>query len=307
MTIENPIPSAAPFQNAPVGPNWPGDYPCTQRTRVGAAIAFGWKRSWKNFWWLLLAAIIISVISSAINGLFSLTAGKAEVGPFQDSILLFALSDPSTYGQLVKPVVEMSVVPLALAIIGLIVQYLVTSFFTFGVIRTALAVTAGDRIHIGKLFSFHGFGRYIASSIIVGLLITAAVVIPFGGGLAISISSKNVVWALFGLVIAIVLAIVLSLFFCLFGYAILGEEAKGVSSLGRSWALVKPHFWAILGLQILLIVIVIGIVVAAIVGGFFALCIGLLATIPIAITLTLGIPALAYAYIYRVLSGQPVH
>ena len=308
MTIENPIPSASGMQNAPVGATWPGDYPCTQRTRVGAAIIFGWKRSWRNFWWLLLSAIIISAIVSVVNGVFSLTVGKSELnGPIQKSLDLLAFPDPSTYGQLFTSLLKESATPLALAIIGGIVQFIVTSFFTFGVVRVALAVTTGDRVHIGKLFSFQGFARYLASSILVGLLISVSVLILFGGGLAITISSKNLVWVLIGLPLAVVAAIVLSLFFCLFGYAILGEDAKGVSSLSRSLHLVKPHFWAIFGLQVALSLVVIVVFAVAIVAGLITCGIGLFATIPIAVTLTLGIPALAYAYIYRVLSGQPVH
>ena len=68
----------------------------------------------------------------------------------------------------------------------------------------------------------------------------------------------------------------------------------------------SSSFWLTFGLQILIALIVIGIFVAAIILGVLAICIGLLITLPIAITLTYGIPTFAYAYTYRVLSGQPV-
>jgi len=278
MTIENPMPAATSY-------------------RVGAAITFGWKRSWKNFWWLLLVAIIMSAITGVLNTLFT-WQGTPQ----------YDFSNPSSMdmGQMITGGDGYAGVEALLAFIGGIVQFLVTTFLTLGVVRIALAVTTGDRVHVGKLFSFKGYGRYLGSSILVFILIAVVAAIPVITGVAIAIAANQIIWAIVGLLVAILLAFVVSLFFCLFGYAILGEDAKGVSALGRSWALVKPHFWAILGLQVLLALIVIGIFVVAIVGGLLALCIGLLATIPMAITLTLGIPALAYAYTYRVLSGQSV-
>ena len=288
MTSEIPSPSVAPF-------------------RPGAALTFGWKRTWKNFWWLLLAAVIISAISSAVSSVISLTVGNSTLnGPLQDAYLLFSFSDPSTYGEMIKPLVAVSGVPLAIAGIGGIVQFIVTSFFSLGVVRTSLAVTTGDRVEISNLFSFHGFARYLVSSVIVFILASVAVLLPLVGGIAITISSNNLVWASIGAVLAIIAGLLISLLFCLFGYAILGEDAKGVSSLGQSWRLVKSHFWAVLGLQVLLSLIVIGVLATAVVGGAITCGIGLIATIPMALTLMLGIPALAYAYTYRVLSGQPV-
>jgi len=263
----------------------------------GAAITFGWKRSWKNFWWLLLVGIIMSAITGVINGVFT-WQGTPQ----------YDFSNPSSMdmGEMMTGGQTYSGVEGLLALVGFVVQFLVSTWLTLGVVRIALGVTTGDRVHIGKLFSFQGYGRYLGSSILVSILIGIVVAIPLIAGVAITIAANQIIWAILGVLIAIILAFVVSLFFCLFGYAILGEDAKGVSGLGRSWRLVKPHFWAILGLQILLALIVIGIVIVAIVGGIFTLCIGLLATIPIALTLILGIPALAYAYTYRVLSGQPV-
>lgn len=278
MTVESPAPQPVAYE-------------------PGAAITFGWKRSWKNFWWLLLVGIIMSAITGVLNGLFT-WHGTPQ----------YDFSNPSSMdmGQMMTGGQSYSALEGTLALAGGVIQFLVTTWLTLGVVRIALGVTTGDRVHIGKLFSFQGYGRYLGSSILVGILIGIVVAIPLITGIAITIAANQIAWVIIGVLVAIVLAFVVSLFFCLFGYVILGEDAKGVSALGRSWRLVKPHFWAILGLQILLALIVIGIFVVAIIGGIFTLCIGLIATIPIALTLTLGIPALAYAYTYRVLSGQPV-
>ena len=267
---------------------------------VGAAITFGWKKSWKNFWWLLLVAIIMSAINGVVNAIFT-WHGTPNYDFSQ-------LSNPSTMdmGQVVAGQGGMSGAEAGLVAVGGIVQFLVSIFFALGIVRIALAVTTGDRVHIGKLFGFHGYGRYLGSSIIVGIVITIGIAIPTVIGLVITIAANQVAWVIIGLLLGIILGFVVALFFCLYGYAILGEEAKGLSGLSRSWDLVKPHFGQILGLQVLLALITIGIVVVAIVGGILLICIGLLATIPIALTLILGIPALAYAYTYRVLSGQPV-
>jgi hypothetical protein len=264
--------------------------------RVGDAIGFGWKRSWRNFWWLLLVAVILSVISGVANTVFN-WQGTPQ----------YDLNNPADIGnQMLSGASDLSGGRIVLLLIGLVVQVFVATFFGLGVVRIGLAVATGDRVRVGHLFSFVGYGRYLAATIIVGIIVSVAAGILIGGGVAIAFARNQIAWAAIGLLLGVVLSFVVSLFFCLFAYAILGENAPNLSSLSRSWELVKPRFWAILGLQILIALIVIGIFVVAIILGVLAICIGLLITIPIAITLTYGIPTFAYAYTYRVLSGQPV-
>ena len=265
--------------------------------RVGDAIGFGWKRSWRNFWWLLLVSVILTGISIVLNAVFTWQGAPQ-----------YDLTNPGQMdmGQMLTGSDGMSGFEVVLAFVGFIIQFIVTSFFALGVVRIGLAVSMGDRVRISHLFSFNGYGRYLASSILVGLLVGAVAGILIVIGAGITIATNQIAWVALFVLVAIFGAFIVSLFFCLFAYAILGENAPNISGLGRSWALVKPRFWAILGMQILLGLIVIGVFVAAIILGVLALCFGLIVTIPIAITLTLGIPTFAYAYAYRTLSGQPV-
>ena len=265
--------------------------------QVGHAIGYGWRRSWRNFWWLLLASVILSAISGVVNAIFT-WQGSPD----------YDLANPQQMdmGQMLTGSDALSAASLALLFVGVIVQFVVSTFFALGVVRIGLAVTTGDRVRIGHLFSFVGYGRYLASAIIVGVIVGVAAMVPIVAGFAIAMAANQIAWAAVGLLIGFLLAFVVGVFFCLFAYAILGEDSPNISSLSRSWQLVKPRFWSIVGLQVLLALIVFGIFLAAIVVGVLLLCIGLIVTLPIAITLSLGIPTLSYAYTYRVLSGQPV-
>ena len=268
--------------------------------RVGQAIGFAWKRSWKNFWWLLLAGLVISGITIVAQLIF--TWRGAPSYDFSD----FSNPAQMDVGQMLTGDEALAGLEVLLAIVGAVVQYLVATFFALGVVRISLAVSMGDRVRIGQLFSFVGYGRYLAGAIIVGLIIGVAAMVPIVAGVVISIAANQIVWAIVGLVIGILLAFIFLVFFCLFAYAILGENAPNLTSLSRSWELVKPHFWAFVGLQILLALIVIGVYVAAVILGLLTLCFGLILTLPAAMGLTLGIPAFTYAYAYRTLSGQAV-
>ncbi len=104
----------------------------------------------------------------------------------------------------------------------------------------------------------------------------------------------------------IVLAIALSLAFTFFGYLILDRDARGLSSLGASWKLVKPHFGALLGLYILIGIISFGLIIAAIVLGTLMLVVGLLITLPVAGVVIFGMSALSVAFAYRTIAGEPV-
>lgn len=261
-----------------------------QKFSIGGAIGFGWKRTWKNFWWLLLVSIIFTAINGAIG---LITAGS-------DLASMDMTSEASIQEQL------QSTGSVAFDLVGSIVQYLVSLFLTLGVIRIALAVTSGDRVRIGRLWSFQGFGRYLLGGIVVGIIVGASFGIPLLIGISISVGTDQVAWAVVLGVIGAVIAIVLSLGFSLFGYVVIDKNAKGLSSLGDSWRLVKPHFGGFLGLHILFVLIILATVVVAILVGVLLLVIGLLVTLPIAGVLIFGIPAFALAYAYRTLAGEPI-
>ena len=256
--------------------------------RVGDAIAFGWKRTWRNFWWLLLLSLLFTVV----NGAIGLITGAGDTPAYDAN----------------APIEDQVAQATSLAFdgVGTIVQVLVSVFLSLGVIRIALAVTAGDRVRIGLLWSFRGFGRYLLGSLVVGLLVLLAIGVLAGGGLALAIATDAVIFGVIGVVLAIVAAILATLGFSLYGYAIIDNDARGLSSLGESWRLVKPRFGALFGLHVLIALVVIGTFIAAVVLGVLMLLVGLIVTLPAAGVIAFGMGSLSMGYAYRTLSGQPV-
>ena len=260
--------------------------------QVGDAIGFAWRRTWRNFWRLLLLSIVFSILTG-IASAFSFSGAAVEVDPsaIDPEAVMDALTQSSGG---------------VMSIVGSVVQFLVSAFLGLGLIRVALGVMAGERVRLGRVFSFRGYGRYLLGSIVVGILAGLGFVVPFGIGLAISAATDWVVLAVLGAVAGIVLAIVLALGLSLFGYAIVDKDMHAVDALRASWAIVRPRFGSLLGLEILLAIIAVGIVIAAFVLGALMLVIGLLVTLPVAGVIVFGMGALSMAYAYRTLSGEPV-
>ena len=263
----------------------------TQPFSVGGSISFGWRMTWKNFWRLLLVVIVFGVINAVLS---------AISGAGTTTSIDFSNPDTLTADQL------WATGNLALSFIGSVVQWLASVFLGLGVIRIALAVTRGEKVELGKVFSFAGYGRYLITSIIVGIIVVVGLLIGIVPGIAIAASTDSIVWAGVGAAVGIVLAIALSLAFTFFGYLILDRDARGLSSLGASWKLVKPHFGALLGLYILIGIISFGLLIAAIVLGTLMLVVGLLITLPVAGVVIFGMSALSVAYAYRTIAGEPV-
>lgn len=257
---------------------------------AGAAIAYGWRQTWKHFGWLFLLGLAVSLLTSIAN---LLTSGT--------SLLSADLRDPQSVADALS---QASLGVLAIA--GAILQLLISIYVGVGLIRIALGATAGEGIKLERLFRFTGFGRYLGASLIVGLIVGVAATVPMVGGIALTIATDHVAYIIVGAIIAVAIAIVLGVGFSMFGYLIVDQDIRGLGSLGASWRIVRPHFWGLIGLSILLAIMSIGIFVAAIVLGILLLIVGLLATLPLAATLVLGITMLSQGYAYRTLSGQPV-
>lgn len=256
---------------------------------IGGAIEYGWRATWKNFWRLLLVAVIYVAINAAVSTLTGL-ASPSEVDGQGLSALENLVAVETSY----------------LSILGSILSFLVSAFLLLGLIRVALGVAKGNRVEVGAIFSFNGYGRYLLNSILVGLVIGLAVGIVLVPAVALTIVTGSLVWVLLGGVIAVVLVVIASLAFTFFGYLILDQDKRGVSSLGASWAMVRPHFWSILGLNLLIILITIGLLAAAVVAGVLMLLVGLLVTLPLAGVLAFGISTFAITFAYRSISGETV-
>lgn len=260
--------------------------------RVGAAISYGWRRTWRNFWWFALVSIVFWAISAVAGSI-----GWSD----QISQVDWSNTDPNAVvDQLTHTTAG------ALSMIGSLVQFLVSAFLSLGLIRIALGVTSGDRVRLGRVFSFQGYGRFLLASIIVGIIAVVGFAVPFLIGLALSAATNWPIFVVLGVLIGIVLAIVLALGLSLFGYVIVDKNAPGISSLKASWALVIPRFGALLGLEILIALISVGIFIAAVILGVLMLLLGLLITLPVAGVIVFGLGVLAMGYAYRTLSGEAV-
>ena len=251
---------------------------------VGNAIGFGWRMTWRNFWRILLVGIVFT----AIGFVTSLIAGA---GSTVDALSGGEMSTEFNVGT---------------SLIGALIQFLVSIFLALGLIRIAIDVTRGQDVHVKRLFSFEGYGRYLLAGIVVSIIITIGFLIPFLPFLAIAAATESGGWLIPGAILGVLVAIVVSLGVSLFGYFIIDRNAPNITGLRDSWQIVRPHFWPYLGLHVLLALINISLLIAAIIIGILLIVVGLLVTIPVAMVLVFGISALALAYAYRTMSGQEV-
>jgi len=148
-----------------------------------------------------------------------------------------------------------------------IISLLVGIIFAMGLIRAAIAVTEGRMPEVRMLGQTEGFGMYLAASVLVLLGVLA------------------------GFILLIVPGIILAIMWQFFGYVIVEDPTKGpVEAMRRSAEITRGRRWQLFGLGLLLILINLAGVLACGVGVVF----------------TYGITAIALAYTYKVLSGQPV-
>lgn len=148
-----------------------------------------------------------------------------------------------------------------------LIGWVVGLLLALGLIRATLAVTRGETPEVSMLFETDNFGPYLVAAILFGI------------------------GAFIGFVLCIIPGIIFVTFFGFYGYVIVDQnEQNSTGALTRSKDLVSGHFGAVLGLAIVLFLINL---VGALLCG-----IGLLFTAPAT--------AVAWAYAYRALSGQPV-
>lgn len=153
------------------------------------------------------------------------------------------------------------------AFVAQIVSLLVGALLLMGVIRVVLAVTAGEEPEVATLFQADRYWPFLGAYLLFGLCVSA------------------------GLVLFIVPGIILAIMFGFFGYVIVQDADAGViDALKRSSEIAKGHW----GPLFLLGLAAFGINLL----GLMLCLVGVLFTYPIT--------AVAYAYAYRTLAGQPV-
>lgn len=152
-------------------------------------------------------------------------------------------------------------------ILAQLVNLIIGAVLAMGLIRATLAVTEGQKPDVSMLFRTEGLAAYVVASILVAIGVIV------------------------GLILLIIPGIILLIMWHFFGYVIVqNPETRALDAMRRSVELTRGHRWQLFGLGLLLL----GINIL----GLVACCVGLL--------FTEGITAMAVAYAYKTLSGQPV-
>ncbi len=139
---------------------------------------------------------------------------------------------------------QSAAVVLFLLALGLALAFIMSFVVQAAIARAAGEATVGDPVDANESYrwGFRHLGNVLWISILAGLCIL--------GGL--------ILFVIPGLIIAIFLTVVIP--------ALLFENKRGTESLGRSWNLVRGHFWHVVG-----VVIVTGLITGIVSGIFNAL------------------------------------
>lgn len=225
----------------------PGQPPAGQSGPVGldagAAARYGWKKFSENAAFFALSTLILGVIAAV-------PAFGAYIA------LIFATTPNSTpaAGTWILFLVALAISMLA----SFVLQWIAN--------HAALQVTRGTTPTVRSVFSTTNLGRYVVTSVVLGLVVAAGSMLCMIPGLIAAVA---------------------------FVYAPLIALDKGtgaIDALGRSYELVRPN----LGQTLLTLLLSYGILYV----GAMLCYVGLVVTMPISI--------LMIAYSYRVLDGQSV-
>jgi uncharacterized membrane protein len=198
---------------------------------IGEALGYGWKGLWKN----LGPLIIVGLAAVGIQLVFAAVASQVDA-TFLKAVLSF---------------------------VGSIIAIMIV----LGWIRVGLAITRGEPIELGSVFTFDGWLRYAIASILFNL------------GVYI------------GFILLVIPGIIFATVFGFYGWLIVDKDAGIGDSFSRSAEITKGNRWNIFALSIVLLLMNIVGLVLLVVGVLF----------------TAAISLVSLAYVYRVISGeQPV-
>ena len=277
---------------------------------VRQAIAFAWQRTLSNFWRLLL----VSVIGLAIYALLGVVISSLELLPVGDAGTTSTLDptslldepsefllDPDAYRT--NPVSYLT--PRNGINLVVTVLYVVVSLYLFlGLTRICLDVTKGERITVTRLFAFRGYGRFLGGTAIHVLLLVVAVGLPVGIGVVISVLTGQGIWTTIATGVGWIVLFVITVGFIFFDCVILDRDCRVITGIRESHELVRPHLLRLLGMFGLITAVMILLFTASWLIGTRTAMIGFLATLPVAVTLAIGLFGLSTASAYRQLSGQ---
>jgi hypothetical protein len=160
-----------------------------------------------------------------------------------------------------------------------LVFHLIQAWLGIGLTLGFIKIVRREPVSLGVLFSG---GRYllrvILASIVVGLLLVAAILIPFVFmNVAFAMLQNQAASGLLVLFASIVVMLVLMLYLAVrlmqFSYLILDRGARVIESIQLSWQLTRRRAGTIILVYCMHLILVI--------GGLLALCVGVIFTLPL--------------------------
>ena len=134
-------------------------------------------------------------------------------------------------------------IALLLGAIGALIAVLISAILQAAILRAATQATIGDPVDVEASYRYglKRFGSVILVSLLVGLIVAV------------------------GFLLLVVPGIIFLVFLSLSIPVLIVEGRRGTEAMGRSWNLVKGHFWHALGV-IVVVALIVGII-SGIIGG----------------------------------------
>ncbi|OLT53993.1 hypothetical protein BJF88_00405 [Cellulosimicrobium sp. CUA-896] len=198
---------------------------------MGEAVSYGWRAVTSNLGPWIVVALIFLAVNVAWN---LITGGFSQLWDSYDD-----------NGASVAAVTGLTFTSVLLSVIGTIVGYLITAFFT----RGALDETAGRRPDVAAFFRISNVVHVVLAAVLVTILTTVGLVLCILPGLAVIVFSAFV-----------------------YNFT-LDRQQDAIAAIRSSWSLVAKSF----GTVLLLLLALLGINIL----GAIPLGLGLFVTIPL--------------------------
>ncbi len=204
---------------------------------IDSALRFGWRTFRANFWLMVMAFVLMSIITSGLGWVTAFVSGLAED-------LVQDIGDRSSvdHGDLVVGVA---------LVIGVIVvcsvDIVVSAFTTLGYMRLTLRVVDGQQAAVADIFSC----RRLLPRVVLGWVVYILIML---GGLVLLVL-PGIIWAIR---------------FQFFAYVIVDEDAGALESLRRSSTITRGETLNLLGFGVVCALISLAGMLALLVGALVA-------------------------------------
>jgi hypothetical protein len=141
-------------------------------------------------------------------------------------------------------------------LIGVLIAVITNAILQAAVLRGAAKATLGEPVDVSDSYRW-GFQR-IGSVLLIALLVTLALIAAFVPFILVVIAVPVLAIIVWVLPFAVYVLLSVSV------PALVIEGQRGTAALGRSWNLVKAHFWHAVG--VILLALIVGAVVSFILG-----------------------------------------